>query len=296
MKMIFKLMMVFCLFTWITHAFAFSRGIYITQSTAENTEKLTGLIQQSQKYGIDTFVIDVNTYPGKRFTANVKKVIASGIHFVARIVVFPHGGTHAQITNQSIWMKRLALAKAAIQLGASAIQLDYIRYEATYPPNPAKAKQILKVVRYFKDELAPHHISLQMDIFGIAALKPAHTIGQDPAMLATSVNAFCPMVYPSHYEPFREHAVHPYETVFHSVSSLKKQLVDFPGVAVYAFIEIYNYRYHLTPEAKSNYIIAEMKATHDAGASGWYVWSPNNHYSPLFAVLAKRNITEKRVS
>jgi len=273
----------------ISQAAAFTRGIYITQSTAENTAKLTGLIDQAKKYGIDSFVIDVNVLPGKRFTANVQKVIASGIHFVARIVIFPHGGTHAQITNRAIWEKRLALAKAAVNLGASAIQLDYIRYEASYPPNPEKAKQILKVVQYFKSELSPYkNVSLQMDIFGIAALKPAHTIGQDPAMLATAVNAFCPMVYPSHYEPFRIHAVTPYETIYHSITALKKQLVNYPNVAIYAYIEIYNYRFFLSHPKKMEYIKAEMKAVHDAGGNGWYVWSPNNHYPPLFEVLASK--------
>ena len=294
MKGFFKLLVVMgCVFL-TTSIFAFSRGIYITESTVMHPTKLQSLIVQSKKYGIDTFIIDVNAMPGKRFSANVKKVLDSGIHFVARIVVFPHGAKHHQITNKATWEKKLALAKAAVNLGASAIQLDYIRYEATYPPNTEKAKQVLKVVQYFKNELAPYkNVQLQMDIFGIAALKPAHTIGQDPGVLAGTVNAFCPMVYPSHYEPFRVHAVTPYETIYKSIASLKKQIAAYPRVAIYAYIEIYNYRFFLSPEKKMAYIKAEMKAAHDAGADGWYVWSPNNYYSPLFRVLATRNEKEK---
>lgn len=290
MKGFFKLLLIVGCVVLSTSIFAFTRGIYITESTVMHTAKLQSLIDQSKKYGIDTFIIDVNGLPGKRFSENVKKVMNSGIHFVARIVVFPHGATHAQITNKSIWEKKLALAKAAVNLGASAIQLDYIRYAASYPPNPEKAKQVLKVVQYFKSELAPYkNVQLQMDIFGIAALKPAHTIGQDPGALASTVNAFCPMVYPSHYEPFRIHAVTPYETIFKSITSLKKQIANYPNVAIYAYIEIYNYRFFLSPEKKMKYIKAEMKAAHDAGANGWYVWSPNNYYSPLFRVLATGN-------
>ena len=96
------------------------------------------------------------------------------------------------------------------------------------------------------------------------------------------------MVYPSHYEPFRHHAVRPYETIFNSLTALKKQLQGYPDVSVFAYIELYNYRYKLLGEQKINYIRAQIKAVHDSGANGWYVWSPTNHYSPLFQVLAKK--------
>lgn len=266
---------------------AYTQGIYITQSTAQNSAKLNELITASKKYGVDTFVIDLNEKPNRTYTANVKHVIDSGITYVARVVIFPHGGTHAQVTDKKIWDKKLALAKYGADLGAKSIQLDYIRYQAEYPANPEKAKYILKVVQYFKDELKPYNISLQMDIFGVAAQKPAHTIGQDVGMLASVINAFCPMVYPSHFEPYLEHAVRPYSTIFNSVKLLKKQLVNHPDVAVYTYIELYNYRYKLSPDAKMKYIAAEIKAAKDAGSNGYYVWSPNNHYAPLFQVLAQ---------
>ena len=294
MKIISKIFFSISLFFFAGSVLAFSHGIYITEETMHDTPKLNYLIQESKKYGIDTFVVDLSSKPGKTYSAGIKNIVGQGIHYVARIVIFPRGGTHAQVLDKKIWEKRLTLAKAAAQLGASAIQLDYIRFRAENPPNPEKAKKILTVVNYFKSELAPYHVKLQIDIFGVAALKPAHTIGQDVGLLATAVNAFCPMVYPSHYEPYREHAVHPYDTVYHSVAALKKQLRNFPDVNVFAFIEIYNYRYNLKPDEKVRYILAEIKATHDAGANGWYVWSASNHYSPLFSILAnrKQNVTQ----
>lgn len=285
MNCILKYTAIFFLFIFSLNTFAFSRGIYITQSTAQNKTKMAYLISNAKKYHIDTFIIDV-TSQSKGYAAAVKNVLQNGIHYVARIVIFPHGGTHAQVVDKSIWQKRLNLAKYAAGLGASAIQLDYIRYRSEYPASPEKAKYILKVVQYFKKEVSP--VPLQIDIFGISTLRPAHTIGQDPASLAVAVNAFCPMVYPSHYEPFIFHSNHPYETVFNSVNSLKKILQNHPGVSIYAYIEIYNYRFHLSAASKSHYIKAEIKAAHDAGANGWYVWSATNHYAPLFQVLAMR--------
>jgi hypothetical protein len=280
------------LFGLCSQTYAFSRGIYLTQSTEQNTAKLTDLIQKAKQYNIDTFVIDVNV-PSKIYAKNISKIVASGIHYVARIVIFPHGGTHAQITNKEIWAKRLKLAKYAVGLGASAIQLDYIRYRAEYPPNTAKAKRILTVVQYFKNELRSDNVSLQMDIYGIASIKPAHTIGQDPQELAGVVNAFCPMVYPSHFEPFREHAVRPYEIIAKSVKGLRNQLVNHPNVSIFAYIELFNYRYKLSHEGRLNYIRAQMKAAHDGGANGWYVWSATNHYKPLFQVLAQHAESKK---
>lgn len=212
-----------------------------------------------------------------------------GLRYVARIVVFPHGGTHAQVNNQKIWAAKLALAKKAISFGANAIQLDYIRYQAGPPATIAKAENIKTVVAYFKRELAAYHVPLQMDIFGIAAEKPAYTIGQDAKLLSGVVDAFCPMVYPSHYEPYMRHAVHPYRTVYTSIAKLKQQLKDdHTDTHVYAYIELYNYRYKLSAASKLNYIAAEIKGAKAGGANGYYVWSPNNHYAPLFQVLAQR--------
>lgn len=278
---------------FVNQAMAFNRGIYLTQETAQNKTKMANFIAQAKKYDIDTFVVDVNV-PSKGYAASIANILQNGIHYVARIVIFPHGGSHAQVTNQAIWEKRLKLAKYAVGLGASAIQLDYIRYRSENPASPAKAQRVATVVKYFKNQLASSHAKLQMDIFGIAADRPAHTIGHDVSVLAPFVNAFCPMVYPSHYEPFRAHAVRPYETVFNSVTALKKQLAGHPDVSVYAYLELFNYRFPLSASEKMKYIIAEMKAAHDSGANGWYVWSATNYYGPLWRVLANKNAPEKQ--
>lgn len=286
MSRILKLTLVFLLTAlFFNNIFAFSRGIYLTQETAQNKTKMAYLIAQAKKYNIDTFVVDVYG-PSKAYTANIKSAMDQGIHYVARIVIFPLGASQAQINDTALWAKRLKLAKYAISIGASAVQLDYIRYRSAYPADPEKARQVLKVVQYFKRELAPYKVSLQMDIFGIATIKPAHTIGQDPGALASAVNAFCPMVYPSHYEPYREYATKPYKTVYDSVVALRKQISAYPNVGIYPYIELFNYRYKMSPEQRMDYIRAEMKAAHDGGADGWYVWSATNHYSPLFQVLA----------
>lgn len=283
MKKFFKIIIIFVGVVLPMSVIAFSRGIYLTQSTAQDHHRIHYLIQQAKRYGIDTFVIDINR-PSANYADNIKTVVHSGIRYIARVVVFPHGGTDAQVRDQKIWEKRLALARYAEQLGAQDIQLDYIRYQARAHISKIKAQRIYEVVQYFKKHLRE---PLQVDIFGVAAHQPAHTIGQDPALLASIVDAFCPMVYPSHYEPFRYHATRPYETVLSSVEALKKQLVKHDHVHIYAYIESHNYRYPLSTQQKMRYIAAQMKAAQDGGANGWYVWSANNHYHILFQVLSQ---------
>jgi len=261
--------------------FAFSRGIYVTQPSAQNARTINYFIQQAKRSGIDTFVIDAQ-YRNTRYANNVRHVVKSGIHYVARVVVFPHGGTDAQVADKRIWNKRLAIMKYAVSLGAREIQLDYIRFRAKSYSSHHKSRKIAAVVKYFKDAL---HVPIQIDIFGVAAHGPSRTIGQDVKVLGSVVDAICPMVYPSHYEPHRYHAQRPYQTVLNSVRALKQQLKGFPHVRVYPYIELYNYRYPLSRENKLRYIAAQIKAAKDAGANGWYAWSPNNKYSQLFQIL-----------
>src|SRR3989338_6193645 len=94
MKYILKCAIAFFIFIFLSNTYAFTRGIYLTQSTAQNKTKMAYLIAQSKKFGIDTFIIDMNG-PSKSYAANVKNVVRQGIHYVARVVIFPHGGTHA---------------------------------------------------------------------------------------------------------------------------------------------------------------------------------------------------------
>lgn len=264
-------------------ALAYVKGIYISQHTAQSSKKMNYLISQSKRTGINTFIIDTK-FRNSAYARNVKMVRDNGIRFVSRIVLFPGGGTHAQVTNKSIWEKKLALAKYAVSLGASEIQMDYIRYSVKGNSSASKAHNVNRVIKYFRDNL-PKNVKLQIDIFGEAAHKPSNTIGQNVVLFAPNLDAICPMVYPSHYEPFRYHATRPYNTVLKSVSALKQQIKGHNHLRVYAYIELYNYRYPMNRDKRMSYTRAQIQAAKDAGADGYYVWSAQNQYDILFNVL-----------
>lgn len=265
-------------------AHAANRGIYISQATAENSKFLTSLINQSKSVGIDTFIIDLSR-AGPAYASNIKQVKQAGIRYVARIVVFPKGGTPSEVKSKAYWQRKNDLVQRAIHLGADEIQLDYIRYNTKQRPSDQNAKDVLEVIKYFKEGTDRHGIPLQIDVFGETSFKPSRYIGQDIQVFAPYIDALCPMVYPSHYEPYKKHAKQPYETVFSSLKAIKKQFNQRPPFKVYAWIEMYNYRYKMSWDQRIKYIKAQIKATKDANINGWYAWSPNNQYKVLFEAL-----------
>lgn len=260
------------------------KGIYLTQYTLENTAYTTQLVKNAKAAGINTFVIDYE-YPSKKYRENIALVNNSGLKYVARIVMFPDGGTPYAINDPDFWQRKYELVKQAIELGAKEIQLDYIRFNSAQRPSPENAQKILKIIAWYKEKLAGQNTPLQVDVFGIASFGESKYIGQNIKLFSQSVDAICPMVYPSHYTPFREHFNTPYETVLGSLVSIKKQFDEKVPVKMIPYIELSNYHFPMSRPKTLEYIRAQLKAVSEAGADGWYAWSPHNRYDNLFRVL-----------
>ena len=273
-------------FSWLGVATAqgYSKGIYISQHMAQNSKKMSYFIKRSKQVGINTFVVDTKRIGSKSYARNIKKMRKNGIRFVSRVVLFPGGGTYSQVNNKSIWKKKLRLAQYAVKLGASDIQLDYIRYNIRSGSSKDKRYKINEIIKYFRANL-PKSVKLQIDIFGVVAKRPSHTIGQDARVFAPNVNVMAPMVYPSHYEPHRVHAKKPYKTVLTAVDGLQAQLKKRPNVAVIPWIETYNYRNKMSYAQRISYTRSQIQAARDAGAQGFYVWSARNQYEVLFKAM-----------
>lgn len=286
-KNIFIAICIIILTTNFAYAQKWAKGIYLTQSTLENTGYLKYLIRQAKASGINTFVIDFKrTTPA--YKRNIRLVKRNHIKYVARIVVFPNGGLHHDITSKEYWQEKYKLVQGALKFGAQEIQLDYIRYKIQQSPSPQNAKNIYRVIRWFKQKLQLKRIPLQIDVFGTTTFSSALTIGQDLALFADSIDAACPMVYPSHYEPYRKHGQIPYFTVLLSLKALRAQFGGNIPFKVYPFIELYNYRYPMSRKQKLTYIREQIRAVKDGNVNGWYAWNVHNKYDDLFAVLRSK--------
>ena len=264
--------------------FAWVEGIYLTQYSAQVAKQMKHYIENAKAVGIDTFIIDYS-HPSRKYRENIALMKKNNIRYIARIVMFPHGALPSQIVSQQFLEKRYRQIMEAVALGADEIQLDYIRYRKSQRASFQNAQNIYRIIEYVENMLKGKNVKLQIDIFGVAAYGESLHIGQSVPLFAKSLDAICPMVYPSHYEPFRYHAVRPYQTVYSSLMALRRQLKGYPNVKIYAYIELFNYRYPFSKQKKIEYILDQMRAVKDAQVSGWYAWSAKNRYNILFSIL-----------
>jgi len=268
-------------------AFAWDKGIYLTQYTLEQPKKLAYLIRKAKETGINAFVID-HDYYSSRYKSAIAQVKTAGIKLISRIVVFSEGGNYQQVHSVPHWEKKLRLAMDAINAGADVIQLDYIRYSSKLGANPQHAQDIYQVIKWFKEKIHARNVPMEIDIFGEVSYYPSLHIGQDIELFADSVDGVNPMVYPSHFWPYKKYSTEPYATINNSLTSLVEQFDNHTPFKVHAFIEAANYHYlkQSSNAEKQDYLLEEIQAVEDTdGVSGWYVWSANNAYDNLFQVL-----------
>jgi hypothetical protein len=279
-------------FSVISSAQAWDKGIYLTQYTLEKPDRLNYLIEEAKTAGINTFVID-HEYYSSHYAQAIAKVKAAGIKYVVRVVVFSDGGNAKQVHSKDHWEEKWKMIEDAINVGADAVQLDYIRYSSKEPANPQHAKDIYQIIKWFKQKINAKNVPMEIDIFGEVSYYPSMHIGQDIKMFSDSVDGVNPMVYPSHYWPYQKYSAEPYKTINNSLNALVGQFSDNPPFKVHAFIEAANYHYlkKTSNAEKQKYLLQEIRAVEDAkSVSGWYVWSANNVYDNLFKVL-KNNKT-----
>lgn len=288
-----KFILPVCMLLGITsNASAWDKGIYITQYMLENPAKLDYFIRESKAAGINTFVID-HEYYSSHYAAAIAKVKAAGIKNITRVVIFSNGASAKQIHSQEHWEDKLKMINDAINAGSDAVQLDYIRYSSKEPANPQHAKDVYQVIKWFKNRVNAKSVPMEIDIFGEVSYYPSMHIGQDIKMFADSVDGVNPMVYPSHFWPYQKYSAEPYKTINNSLNALSGQFDHKPPFKIHAFIEAANYHYvKKTSNAdKQKYLLQEIRAVDDAkGVNGWYVWSANNCYDNLFAVLKNNKV------
>ncbi len=192
----------------------------------------------------------------------------------------------------------IALAQQAYQLGFDEIQFDYVRFasdgalSSIAKTEAEKTQTKQQIMRGFYDRvggaLLKDGIPISFDLFGVAFLSNNEVgIGQHLEDVYPNATYVSPMAYPSHYWPgylgFKNPSVHPYEVV--------KDTLD-KGAEILQtdhFISATSSRSHFRPWIQdfdlgatytASMIEAEIKASRDAGASGFLIWNARNVYEP----------------
>jgi hypothetical protein len=252
--------------------------------------------------------------PNEHYTPNIEelpKLIEylhrMGIHVVARMVVFKDPIMSRVkpewcINKEKQWLNPsdpavqeyiLTVVRELADCGLDEIQLDYIRYHAdtetgTGVEGVARPDVIAGFLKQVHDITAPKGVLLSMDMFGIVIWQRDEdvlVVGQDIAKLKPYVDIISPMLYPSHFsegfDGVKNPADDPYRFVSAGVKRMKTLVGD--GVIIRPWLQAFPLR--VTKGFGSKYILTQIDAARDSGATGWLLWSPGNHYSEAYVAM-----------
>ena len=263
----------------------FMKGLYISNPVVRNSTRLSTYLSDSRKYGVNTFVMDIQ--PKMPSRDNIEMVKKAGIFPVARLVVF-HTGLKTKFPREGYAEKISDLVEDCAYQGFTEVQLDYIRYadEPELMKIPLKEKyQILEnLISQIRDAAAKSNIRLSADVFGRVTLNRNDHIGQRLENFATYMDALYPMVYPSHYHNDKKRMGDPYFTVKEGVAESKKRV---PDTAIIAYIQGFSMSISISKLSMKDYLKAQMRAVEDANGDGWVIWNPYNRYAESYAAMSE---------
>ncbi len=269
----------------------FYRGIYLMNATVQNPQKLESFIAKAKTYQVNVFVIDTQTYQFHEKAISpeaIRKVKAAGIWPVARVVVFNHGFDHYPVP-QSLKQNRIDIAKRAIAAGFQEIQFDYIRFADNGHLGRVGLQERYGVVEGFlkeaKTQLKPMNVVISADIFGRIPLNKDDRIGQKMEGLAPIVDIIAPMAYPSHYTWSKKYYTDPYYTVFTTSEQGKKRTGDKAKIVSWIQGFRLKWEHRVVKMSLVDYIIAQIKASEDAGIKGFMVWNASQQYDPTWKAM-----------
>ena len=247
-----------------------------------------------------------------------------GLHAIARVAIFRDERlvkAHPELAVQShanctawrengklVWTDSsqpkvqeydIALAKMAALSGADEIQFDYVRFpaegnqkDATFyfqkaHPKWQRSDVIADFLQHAYAELHPTGVLLSLDVFGIMAWQRnvdlAHT-GQDIVKMAKFCDVLSPMIYPSHFFGM-DGIARPGDAPEHFIgeSMQRFQLITKgSGVVLRPWLQAFAWRTHTySPQ----YILTQLKTSHDKGGVGFLLWNANNDYGKPYAAM-----------
>lgn len=200
---------------------------------------------------------------------------------------------------KDVWEYLVSIGKSCKTLGFDEVQFDYVRFpvgddaeEADYgeevtPEN--KHTYIEAFLTYATKELHAVDMPVTADLFGtiIGSEIDVEQVGQDYVALASSVDALCPMIYPSHYGPGNFNLdvpdAKPYETILAALEGSKKELASLKEedtAIIRPWLQAFTAPWvkgHITYDGDA--IRAQIQATYDAGYEEWILWNASCKYN-----------------
>ncbi len=208
--------------------------------------------------------------------------------------------------SREVWGYNLGIARDALARGFDEINFDYIRFpsdgnleDMVFPfwreevPMSGIMEDFFK---YLRGNLDGAKISA--DLFGLATIDRTDLgIGQVIEKVFPYFDYVAPMVYPSHYAAYvfgyQNPANYPYEVVKNSMAEATKRLVEYntsqlEGLSSSSVVVRHRVKAKIRPwlqdfDLGADYdaakVRAQIKASDEAGGSGFMLWDPNNNYT-----------------
>ena len=170
------------------------------------------------------------------------------------------------------------------------VQFDYVRFpgeaDVAVRATTTSEQRSAAVAQFLAKAAAVIHArgaAISADTFGqTTMITDDGGIGQVLELLAPHLDYYSPMVYPSTWTPgwfgLAYPPADPYTVVFTSVATAVTRLQPYPGIAVRPWLQ----DFHDYQAQKLFYgleeVRAQIKATAEAGGSGFMLWDPGLNY------------------
>lgn len=190
----------------------------------------------------------------------------------------------------------LALGREAYARGFDEVQFDYVRFASDgsissirYPVYDGKQLKVDVMKKFFAtvgELLQKEKIPVSFDVFGLTCMtNDGLGVGQRLTDILPNTDFISPMTYPSHYangfQGFANPAMHPYDVVKISLDHGAKLLeVTEAAQVIRKQFRPWIQDFDIGAVYTHDKIESEIKATRDAGASGFLIWNARNVYEP----------------
>jgi hypothetical protein len=245
----------------------------------------TGVAQANESGAV------VRAYDPRERIAQAK---AEGLYLITRIVTFEddywakaspemaYEGGWINPTFVDGWEYPLELAEEACDMGFDEIQFDYLRFPSEAAAQSSgqldmtetdRVDAIEAFVEAARARLQPLDCAMSADVFGIiVSAGNDQGIGQRPEELSRHLDAFSPMVYPSHYSPgwlgFDDPNDHPYDVTSGAIEDAQRRIEQ--GVVLRPWLQSF---WWTDEEIRRSIQAAE---DHDVG---WLLWNAVSNFS-----------------
>jgi hypothetical protein len=232
----------------------------------------------------------VNVYDPAERLAQAKE---HGLYTITRIVTFEdsyraafrpeeaYDGKWIDPTNTAAWEYPIALGEEACRLGFDEVQFDYVRFpsedaaqisgqlEMTEEERTTIIEGFLRAAR---ERIHAEGCAVSADVFAIVvSASNDQGIGQRPEELTRHLDAFSPMVYPSHYSPgwlgFDDPNEHPYDVTTDAIKDAQARIEQ--GVVLRPWLQAFWWT--------NDQIRTSIQAAEDLGV-GWILWNAVSNF------------------